>query len=690
MLHRVLLISIVLLAAFGGRTADAQAPLPVPLFTALAIGSAADLVDAAPGSLRARGTGVAPSALRSDQLLLELFPDTTLQAELVARQVNEDGSLSWAGRVPGQPLSSVTFVQAGSVLQGSIRLDDAAYSIEPAAGLGTHTIRQVNPDPPGEERVPLQAPAPAQADALDAAATSSDDGSAIDVLVVYTAAARLAAGGTDDAIRARIMLGVTETNTAYANSGVVQRLRLVGAEPIGYTEGGDIGLDLERVTDIGDGFMDSVHARRDQLGADLVSLIVDNKTGSCGVAWLMQTPSVTFAPQAFSVTVYDCISPNYTFGHELGHNMGAAHAPDDPNLEAAYSYAYGYKDPASLFRTVMAYNCPAISCPRILYFSNPGVSYGGRTTGTSERNNNALALNNTRTIVANFRQAVTPGLGAPRSLTVTTSGTTATFAWLPPTTGMATGYVIEAGSASGLANLALLPTGAATSLVVPAVPPGLYFVRVRATNAEGIGAPSAEVQLVMTSQGRCLAPTGPPVLGAATVTGNLVTLSWSAPTTGGPVTSYVVGAGYSAAALDAAILRTGTNATSAVIPAAFGRYFVRVAGENPCGVGTASNEVIVTVGPPLPGPPAGLAATIAPGGAVTLSWNAPASGGAPQTYVLEAGYAPGASSLGTVETAAPATTFRIQAAPGTYYVRVRARNTAGIGMASGDLRVVVQ
>ena len=86
-----------------------------------------------------------------------------------------------------------------------------------------------------------------------------------------------------------------------------------------------------------DGFMDGVHARRDQLGADLVSLIVDNDTGSCGVAWLMQTPSVTFAPQAFSVTVYDCISPNYTFGHELGHNMGAAHAPDDPNLPAGLS-----------------------------------------------------------------------------------------------------------------------------------------------------------------------------------------------------------------------------------------------------------------------------------------------------------------------------------------------------------------
>ena len=371
MLHRVFLFSIVLLTVFGGQTGRAQPPTAAKLF--VDGGPAADLVGRAglaPGTVRSRATGIAPSALQSDQLLLELFPDITVRAELVSRQVTEDGSLSWSGRVPGQPLSSVTFVQSGSVLQGSVRLDDGAYSIEPAARLLAHTIRQVNPQAPGEERVPFPARAAsvaaAQADALGTAASSFDDGSTIDVLVVYTAAARAAAGGTDDAIRARIMLGVTETNTAYANSGVVQRLRLVGTELVDYAEGNDVGVDLDRVAGLDDGFMDGLHARRDQLGADLVSLIVHNDTGSCGVAYLMQTPSVTFAPDAFSVTVYGCISPNYTFGHELGHNMGAAHAPDDPNLQPAYPYAYGYKDPASSFRTVMAYNCPVNSCPRIL------------------------------------------------------------------------------------------------------------------------------------------------------------------------------------------------------------------------------------------------------------------------------------------------------------------------------------
>ena len=58
---------------------------------------------------------------------------------------------------------------------------------------------------------------------------SPDDGSLIEVLVVYTGAARGAAGGTT-AMNTLINLAVSETNTGYGNSGVVQRIRLVQAE----------------------------------------------------------------------------------------------------------------------------------------------------------------------------------------------------------------------------------------------------------------------------------------------------------------------------------------------------------------------------------------------------------------------------------------------------------------------------
>ena len=41
------------------------------------------------------------------------------------------------------------------------------------------------------------------------------------------------------------------------------------------------------------------------------------------------------------------------------------------------------------------------------------------------------------------------------------------------------------------------------------------------------------------------------------------------------------------------------------------------------------------------------------------------------------------------ETPAPSTTLLVMATPGTYFVRVRARNAAGIGPASSDVRIVV-
>lgn len=87
--------------------------------------------------------------------------------------------------------------------------------------------------------------------------------------------------------------------------------------------------------------------------------------------------------------------------------------------------------------------------------------------------------------------------GAPVNLTATVSGGTATISWSGPSTGgLATSYVLEAGSASGAANLATVAVSA-TSFVAPGIPRGTYFLRVKAVNAVGTGPASAEVTLVV-------------------------------------------------------------------------------------------------------------------------------------------------------------------------------------------------
>jgi hypothetical protein len=138
---------------------------------------------------------------------------------------------------------------------------------------------------------------------------------------------------------------------------------------------------------------------------------------ACGVGYLMSNVSTAFASSAFSVVQRDCATGYYSFGHEMGHNMGAHHDRyAAKNENGAYAYSHGYVDKPGKWRTVMAYNddCNAsgFNCTRIQYWSNPNVDYQGNPTGISENDsksaNNALTLNNTAYTVSNFRSSGSP------------------------------------------------------------------------------------------------------------------------------------------------------------------------------------------------------------------------------------------------------------------------------------------
>ena len=119
-----------------------------------------------------------------------------------------------------------------------------------------------------------------------------------------------------------------------------------------------------------------------------------------------------FEAWAFGTTKTSCFS-NYTFAHEIGHNMSARHDRDEPKVGpegAPFTYNFGYIDNPRKFRTIMAYgsSCvPAWSCTGIQYFSNPDVSFNGGPTGIAEGNaraaDNRKTHNNTALTVSNFR-----------------------------------------------------------------------------------------------------------------------------------------------------------------------------------------------------------------------------------------------------------------------------------------------
>ena len=128
--------------------------------------------------------------------------------------------------------------------------------------------------------------------------------------------------------------------------------------------------------------------------------------------------------------------------------------------------------------------------------------------------------------------------GPPQNAVATASGGVITLSWTPPASGGAVStYIVQAGTASGAANVFNGAVGAGTA-VSGAVPPGTYFLRVLAQGAGGTSAPSNETSVSVGAA--CTTPSAPALSGSRS--GNVVTIAWSTPP-GGPVTGYTVVAG---------------------------------------------------------------------------------------------------------------------------------------------------
>jgi hypothetical protein len=175
---------------------------------------------------------------------------------------------------------------------------------------------------------------------------------------------------------------------------------------------------------------------------------------------------------------------------------------------------------------------------------------------------------------------------APDSLSGTTSGNTVGLQWGPAIN--ASSYVIEAGSQSGLADIAVLGVGERLELQV-AAPAGRYFVRARGVNGCGRGAPSNEVAISVGGP-----PPSAPTNLAARVTGRTVALDWAPPGIGEIPTFYQVEAGSAEGLSDLAVIRTAISGYVAggVSP---GRYFVRVRAGNGAGLSPPTADLTVDV-----------------------------------------------------------------------------------------------
>ena len=180
--------------------------------------------------------------------------------------------------------------------------------------------------------------------------------------------------------------------------------------------------------------------------------------------------------------------------------------------------------------------------------------------------------------------------GAPLGATVVTNGPRVTFAWQPPSTGAPLQYLLEAGTGEGLRDIGTLPLAGTTTGVTLDGPVGRYFARVVAVNGGARSAPGQELLIDVRPRQNCYA-SAPSAL-TASVTGRVVTLSWTPPPDASDWPPNIA-VGSAPGLTDLAWLDVPAFATSLSAPVPPGTYYVRlVAG---CFTASSSNEVMVVV-----------------------------------------------------------------------------------------------
>jgi len=338
-----------------------------------------------PLDLSAGDLAIAPA---SGQMLLPGTSGQFVLARDVRVERRADGLVSWTATVDTkQGPQSAVIVFGGSTSFGLIpQLSGEPLRIETQAGRTWLVEGRSSLAPPAGPDFAL----PPLPDAAAKALRVKQDGmksagiQQVDVVVMYNGEL-VSVMGSNEAVLTRIAYLETITNQAYIDSDVGLRVRVVAAQLVDYSLRNDNSEALDEMTDsVSLPIRAEALRLREQYGADLVKLMrnFDRSTQtSCGVGWIGGYHGAPFTQEyGFSVTsdrgFRNDNCGEWTFAHELGHNMGGHHDTETSERDyGAYTYSRGFRrtvDESAGFATVMAYTqSPQV---RIGRFSNPRLA----------------------------------------------------------------------------------------------------------------------------------------------------------------------------------------------------------------------------------------------------------------------------------------------------------------------------
>jgi len=402
MTHRALVLPVLLAAC--GPSAD---PPAQPLDLVRSVRQVADKADGA------ASIELDPEALARLERLAESWPEGSGEARLLFgfdKAAPLAGSIQAVdrpapetriirGRLTAPGGGDLTVVLHKGVVAAQVEDASGTYVIDPCGTEGLALRRETGgPIPPDE----VLAPEPGGRKGLLPPNELVEDGSRIDLLVLYTKGTAEYCGG-EAAVEAVAYANQSYLNEAFETSlpgaNPALAVRIVAIEAMPDDQPSRLsGLNRSRY----------VRERRDAHRADLVLAFHHRYRSAAGVAVPYCGDPATHREQSFVALVSARWLTYYmTPTHEIGHLLGGGHNQEDRGVECLYENSRGHdfiaRDQQGARRhygTIMSYKGDI----RIKRFSNPDVRFQGVPTGTRD-SYNARAIHDARFQVANYRIA---------------------------------------------------------------------------------------------------------------------------------------------------------------------------------------------------------------------------------------------------------------------------------------------